>query len=821
MTAPRLHANREELMFYSAAMLSHYKVVDICDERGHPASHFLGTLGAEVVLVEPPDGSHARFVGPFSQHCESPENSLTFWAYNRGKKSIALDLEDTNDLHTFYSIIATADVLFESGVIDIDLVELQRINPRLVVVSISAFGRTGPKAIWPATDLTLVASSSQMILTGDIDRPPVRISLPQAFLHASSDAAVGALIALMERESSGFGQHVETTAHRSLPVTTQGHVFTSAYNAPLALRTSGGSHANGIDFQFVYPCADGYVNNMVLFGPSFGPHAQRLLQVLYDEGFIDESMNNEDLVAWGTDIFTGKVPIKRYQELTAAVTAYCMAHTKAELLQHAIEYKLLTAPIATPKDVLENPQYAHREFWDSVEDQLLSPQAITVPGLYVKFSDQDIPALERAPRLNEHADDIRMHLSPPSTTTASLTTRQAPFAGLKVLDLTWAISGPSTARMLCDYGAEVVHIETGSRQDAARSVGPYLNDQKEPEYAGLYFSMNTGKKGMMLNLATPEGREVLDDLVAWADVLIESFSPRGRRSLGLDFDRLRSINPSLIMLSTCLFGQDGPLGAYAGYGTAGGAIAGFYHLTGWPDRPPCGPFGAYTDYPSPRFAACALIAAIDHQRRTGVGQYLDFSQAESASHFLTPALLDYTVNGIVQDRMGNNDPYMTPHGVFPCEGDNTWIAIACRDDDDWKRLAKIIGRIDLAGMTYNDRRQHQERLNTMISNWSLRRSMADAETALIDAGIPAHRVQHSDACLADTQYAHTNHFVKIPHTLHGQVTVENSRITLSATPANVTRRAPMFNEDTDEVLRAMLHYDEDRINDLRNKNIFA
>lgn len=808
-------------MFYSAAMLSHYKVVDICDERGHAASHFLATLGADVTLVEPPGGSHARFVGPFSQHCEPPENSLTFWAYNRGKKSVVLDLTNTGDLKSFHDLIATTDVLFECGAIDIDLDELQRINPRLVIASITAFGRTGPKAQWPATDLTLVASSSQMIVTGDIDRPPVRVSQPQAFLHASSDAAVGALIALIERETSGLGQCVETSAHRSLPVTTQGNVFASAYNAPLVLRTSGGSHANGIDFKFVYQCVDGYVNNMVLFGPSFGPHAQRLLQVMFDKGFIDESMNNEDLVAWGTDIFSGKVPIERYNELTAAVAAYCMAHTKAELLQHAIEYKLLTAPIATPKDVVENPQYAHREFWDAIEDELLSPNEITVPGLYVKYSNMDIPVLDRAPRLNEHADLVRSSISQPHTSPATATQRNTPFDGLKVLDLTWAISGPSTARMLCDFGAEVVHIETGSRQDAARSVGPYLNDQKEPEYAGLYFSMNTGKKGMLLNLASPEGREVLDDLVAWADVLIESFSPRGRRSLGLDFDRLRSINPKLIMLSTCLFGQDGPLGAYAGYGTAGGAIAGFYHLTGWPDRPPCGPFGAYTDYPSPRFATCALIAAIDHQRRTGNGQYLDFSQAESAAHFLTPSILEYTVNGVVQDRLGNNDPYMTPHGVFPCDGSESWIAIACRDDDDWKQLAKVIGRIDLVGMSCSDRRQHNERLQTMISSWSTRRSVADAEAALINAGVPAHRVQHSDACMTDPQFVHTNHFVRIPHTMHGEVTVENSRMMLSATPANVTRRAPTFGEDTDEVLRTMLHYDELRITELRNKNVFT
>jgi crotonobetainyl-CoA:carnitine CoA-transferase CaiB-like acyl-CoA transferase len=803
-------------------MLSHYRVVDICDERGHPASQFLATFGANVTVIEAPDGSSARYVGPFSQHAVTPENSLTFWAYNRGKKSIVLDLETTEDLSFFYELIKHSDVLFESDAVDIDFDEIRRINPALVVVSISAFGRTGPKSQWPATDLTLVASSTQMILTGDTDRPPVRITEPQAFLHACSDAAVGALVALTERNNSGLGQHIDVSAYRSMPVTTQGQVFSHAYNSPFPQRTSGGSHANGIDFKFVYPCIDGYVNIMVLFGPAFGPHSQRLLNVMFDKGFIDETMRDEDLVAWGTKIFTGEVSIDRYTELTTAVTEYCMAHTKAQLFQDAIEHKLLTAPIATAKDMIENVQYQERNFWNEIHDDAISPNPIIAPGAFLTYSDAVLPKVGRAPRLNEHAQEIRNSVTTalPKQPAAS-SKRTAPFAGLRVLDLTWAISGPATARMLCDFGADVVHVETGGRADAARSVSPYINDIKEPENAGLYFTMNTGKKGILLNLSTDDGRVVLNDLVAWADVLIESFSPRGRKSLGLDFDKLRTINPHLIMLSTCLFGQEGPLGSYAGYGTSGGAIAGFYHLTGWPDRAPCGPVGAYTDYPSPRFATCALIAAIEHRRRTGVGQYLDFSQSESSTHFLAPAILNYTVNGVVPDRTGNDDPYMTPHGVFPCEDADTWIAIACRDDDDWKNLIKCVGRIDLVGMTYNDRRQHSERLHAMISNWSMRRSVAEAEEKLIGAGVPAHRVQRSQECLSDPQFMAANHFVTIPHTLHGEVTIENSRIMMSDTPANVSRRAPMFGEDTDEVLHTFLGYDSQRISELHSNGTLS
>ena len=189
--------------------------------------------------------------------------------------------------------------------------------------------------------------------------------------------------------------------------------------------------------------------------------------------------------------------------------------------------------------------------------------------------------------------------------------------------------------------------------------------------------------------ASPEARAVLDDLVRWADVLVESFSPRGNASPRA---RLRSgvasLNPTLIMMSSCLFGQTRPA-APSTPASARWAPRSPASSTSPAGRtgPPCGPFGAYSDYLSPRFALCALLAALDHRRRTGEGQYLDFAQAESAVHFLTPALLDHTVNGRRQTADGNADPDMAPHGVYPSAGDDRWVAIACRDDADWRALA--------------------------------------------------------------------------------------------------------------------------------------
>jgi benzylsuccinate CoA-transferase BbsF subunit len=295
---------------------------------------------------------------------------------------------------------------------------------------------------------------------------------------------------------------------------------------------------------------------------------------------------------------------------------------------------------------------------------------------------------------------------------------------------------------------------------------------------------------------------------------MESFSPRGHVLLGLEYEHIAEINPTMIMMSSCLFGQSGPLQRCAGFGTTGAALAGFYHLTGWPDRPPCGPFGAYSDYPSPRFALCVLLAALDERRRTGRGQYFDFAQAESAMHFLTPALLDHLVNGTTVTRRGNDDLEMSPHAVYPSAGDDRWIAVACRDDGDWARLAGALDRRDLAGLTVDGRRDRKEEIDRLIAGWTSARSPEEAEAILIAAGVPAHGVQNAGECAADEQLLSVNHFVTLPHSEHGTIVVEGSRMRLSATPANVVGSPPLLGQDTVDVLTEVLGYNDEQLGDL-------
>jgi crotonobetainyl-CoA:carnitine CoA-transferase CaiB-like acyl-CoA transferase len=181
-------------------------------------------------------------------------------------------------------------------------------------------------------------------------------------------------------------------------------------------------------------------------------------------------------------------------------------------------------------------------------------------------------------------------------------------ADVKVLDFMWVMAGPAATRILADYGATIIRIESPTRVDTARTLQPFHANTPGPDASGLFGNCNAGKLGISLDLGNPRSREVVHDLVRWADIVTESFSPKAMRAWGFDYESLRKVKPDIIMLSTCLMGQSGPLSRIAGFGNMAAAISGFHNLTGWPDRKPAGPFGAYTDYVAPRFSAMALWA---------------------------------------------------------------------------------------------------------------------------------------------------------------------------------------------------------------------
>ncbi|MCW5892653.1 MAG: CoA transferase [bacterium] len=389
---------------------------------------------------------------------------------------------------------------------------------------------------------------------------------------------------------------------------------------------------------------------------------------------------------------------------------------------------------------------------------------------------------------------------------------------VKVLDLMWVMAGPAATRMLADHGATVVRIESTRRIDTARTLAPFFDAVPGPERSGCFQNLNVGKRMLTLDPTTPAGRGVFLDLVRWADVVTESFAPGTMARWGLDWPVLRGVKPDLVMVSSCLMGQTGPLAGFAGYGNLAAAISGFSNLGGWPDRPPAGPFSAYTDYVSPRFLAVAILAALEHRRRTGEGQLVDLSQAEASLHFLGPALLDRQVNGRTMTRRGNRDPELTPHGVYPAAGRDRWIAIAVDGDAAFAALCAVLERPALAAdarfATRDARHAHTDALDEAVAAATAAHDMHDLAGRLQAAGVAAHAVQNSAELLADPQLRHREHFVAVPHPERETVTLENARFRLSRTPAAVRGPAPTWGADTDWVLRTLLGYDDARITEL-------
>lgn len=787
-------------------MLSPYRVLDLTDDRGQLAGFILAYLGAEVIAVEPPGGSPSRRRPPFARGAgPDSERSLTHWAYNRGKRSVVLDIDESvDDRAALIGLARGADVLIESrapgamAALGLGADDLAAVNHALVYASITPFGQTGPKAHWAATDLTVWAAAGPLALTGDDDRAPVRPTVPQAFLHASAETAGAVIAALYERSRSGLGQHIDVSAQQAAAQATQSMILAQPNGATVLTRQAGGVKVGPLRLQLRWACADGHVSITFLFGSAIGPATGRLMSWIHECGYCDDATLAKDWVAYGDLLAQGHEPISEFERIKDVVTAFCADRTKAELLSEAMRRRLLIAPVQMIDDVVHSPQFADRDYWVDVD-------GVRFAGAFAKLTGTPLAAPSAPPKLG--ADTATVLAEPRRTPAAPAAVSPAPTArpldGVKILDLMWVMAGPAGTRVLTDLGATVVRVESSHRVETARTLQPFKNDEAGLETSALFANMNAGKQGVTIDLSNPASRDVIFDFVRWADVVTESFSPRAMKGWGLDYDTLRKVNPGIVMMSSCLFGQSGVHSPFAGYGTMAAAMSGFFGLTGWPDRAPCGPFGAYTDYISPRFGTATLLAALDHRRRTGEGQYIDFAQAEGALHALGPALLDYTANGHVWPRAGNHDPVAHPHGVYPSAGDDAWVAVACETDGQRAALATIVGGIE---------ERH-------VAAWTTTRTPEEAAAALQAVGVPAHAVQNSVEINADPQMVHRNHFRTVPHPALGEITIEGPRFVLGRTPATATTAGPTMGQHTYDVLTQILGYDEDRFVELVVNNI--
>ena len=390
------------------------------------------------------------------------------------------------------------------------------------------------------------------------------------------------------------------------------------------------------------------------------------------------------------------------------------------------------------------------------------------------------------------------------------------FDGLKVAEFAWVIVGPSTSRYLAEHGATVVKIESHKRLDTLRGTSPFADNKPTVDSSMAFGRHNPNKYSVSIDLQHPNGQKLAWKLIQWADIVTESFSPGTIEKLGLGYEDVRKLKPDIIYLSSSMQGRGGPHSGYAGYGMNAVNLCGFTEVSGWQDKRPAAPHGAYTDYISTRLTALALISALDYRRRTGKGQWIEQSQFETSLHFFAPPIMDYQINGRIMERDGNRYPEAAPHGVFPCKGNDNWIAIAVLNEEQWRNFCQAMDQPNLVKRkefaTLPERKKNEDELEKLAADWTRSLMPEEAEAILQRAGVPSHIVAKPKDVYGDIQLKERAYFVPTEHPVMGWQSYEpQSSFILSKTPRRIKRPSPCLGEHNEMVFKSLLGMTDEEI----------
>jgi benzylsuccinate CoA-transferase BbsF subunit len=395
-------------------------------------------------------------------------------------------------------------------------------------------------------------------------------------------------------------------------------------------------------------------------------------------------------------------------------------------------------------------------------------------------------------------------------------------SGVRVLDFTWVGAGSFTTKLLADHGADVIKIESRSHLDSLRTGPPFAGGVRGINRSGYFAERNTSKRSVCLDLQTDAGRDLARQMVARCDVIANNFRPGVMERFGLGYAALRAEHPELIYLSMSMQGTDGPDRDYLGYGLTIGALVGLHELTGLPDRYPCGTGTNYPDHvPNPGHAALAVLAALRHRRRTGEGQLIDIAQTEPTIASIGSALVQFTLGGEPPQRSGNRHPAYAPHGVYPCAGDDRWIAIAVADDHHWHELCDELGELAQPGLAHAEqRRDRAAELDALIAErtrgWDRWELMERLQRRGVAAGVMEDA---ADLLERDPQLAHRGHWQTLSHPEMGDCVYGSPPFRMGLTPGRLRSPAPLLGQHTEAVLKELLELDEDEIAELNAQDV--
>lgn len=807
--------------------LAGVRVVELASGVAGPfCGRLLADYGAEVVKIEiPGSGDETRSWGPFPGDAPDSEKSGTFFFLNTNKRSVVLDPHSAVGRGAILEWVDRADVLISSHSAasmrawGFEAEVLGKRNPGLVTISLTPFGLTGPLAEWKGQDLNAYHfSACGSRYCGRPDGEPLEHGTFSADFFAGYAAAAWGLACLRGRARVGGGQQLDVSSSEVLGALFVGALNVGGYAQDHRFdRRTGGAGMGLAAPAGILPCRDGYVLLIALEKAQW--HGLRAAMgdpewarpELFDDMW--ERGRNADLLYamlgdWTRDLDKEEIMAVCQANGCPATAVYTMAdleghphlvgrHAIVEIEHPALgRVRTLGAPIRLP-DCPGGP---------------LEPAPLL--GQHTGEGLTPWPALARAP-IDRATPTDRAEVAGSTgprwgaSDGAASADRALPLAGLRVANFGWGLVGPTAGQLLAFLGAEVIKIESRARPDIQRTIPPFHAGVPDPDRSIQNHAFWASNRSVSLNLKTEEGRALARRLVSLSDVVIENFGLGVMDRFGLGHSALREVAPDLVFASLASTGQSGPLAALRTYGNSLASLSGLDSLTGHVDGKLQAMENAYADPLGGVIGALAILLALHHRDRTGRGQHIDYSQLEGTMQLVGPMFLDYTLNGRVAGPIGNRHPVgaMAPHGVFPCRGEDRWIAIAVASDAEWQALASAVGgeawARDPRLAARAGRVARLDEIHTKLGSWTRQFERDDLSARLQGLGIAASPVCDVSDLLDHPHYRARQTFIEVEHPLGFRETIYGAYVKCSRTRPDV-RPGPAIGQDNDFVLRGLL-----------------
>lgn len=801
--------------------LNNLKVLEFAREVSGPyCGKLLADLGAEVIKVEPPEGDPSRSYGPFPNDVKHPEKSALFLYLNTNKKGITLDLNQNTDQKQFEKLVQWADILIDNhppevlGDKGFSWNQLQGLNPELIYVSITPFGRTGPRAKNKGDELTVSHGGALVNLlparSVDIDLPPVKLGGYFAGYHGGLCAALSSMAVFIGRKKDRIGRMIDISLEEVMLALVSPVVASTRYHGTTWRRVPDRPPAMGR-----METSDGYV----VLGAADDHHFRAFRELM---GKPDWASSDK----WDDRYYR----MNHLMDIAPLMDDWMKQQKKDDIHHKAAQAKIPIGPFNTSKDLLQNEQYKARGYFIEVEH----PEAgkYTYPGWPYRMTASP-PAVENpAPLLGQHNQEIlgsKIEIpgkEPPIKTDGAVNHR-LPLEGIRVLDFSWVWAGPYSCRVLATLGAEVIKIEGHKRSDLTRrSVVWPLPDpiptKVRPNQGLGHITVNLNKKSLTLDLSKPEGVAIARKLVEKSDMVIDNMRPGAMDKLGLGYKDLKKVREDIIVATLSSRGYGGPHTDYLGFATIHQAIGGLAYISGHPESHPTHGTPGDADLMNGITLAFVCLAAFNHRNRTGEGQFIDFSQCEGVSSLIGETLLGFEMTGRIQERMGNKHPVYCPHNVYKCWGLDRWLALEIHSDQEFKVLVELIGQSGLARdpkfADIRSRKQNEAELDRIIESWTSQRDRDWMVNEFCRAGLAATPSRESQDVYPDPHFRERDIFLQVNHPELELLEIIDCPWKISELK-NPNRHAPLLGEHNDYVLKELLDLSIEEIKGLQEKEI--